>query len=306
VHRDVSPANVLLNTVGEVKIIDFGVAKALDRIVEETSAGMLKGKVTFMAPEQAMGKRIDRRADVWACGVMLYQLLSARLPYDAESQIATLHLLVRGTPPTPLRDVPDDVAELAYTALSYAPEGRYSTADEMHRAIETVLVQRCGAVTAADISEYVNRQLEDRLAKRKQMIARAVRAAEERSQIADEFAQSLPSDQSSSNFWADLHTPILHTAETAFGASEEKTAQSQYQPDPAPPAYIAPSPVRAELEPASDLELDLDDLDVKRFGTRKKTPLVIAGFIAAIALVSYASYLVWDRISMGETPSLSH
>src|SRR6185295_13891899 len=102
VHRDVSPQNILVNTKGIIKVIDFGVAKARDRHADETSSGILKGKIQYMAPEQAVGKPVDRRADVWAIGAILYRMLSGRAPFEAENQLATLHLLSSGVPPAPL------------------------------------------------------------------------------------------------------------------------------------------------------------------------------------------------------------
>jgi eukaryotic-like serine/threonine-protein kinase len=292
VHRDVSPANVLLSSSGEVKVIDFGIAKSVDRISEETSAGVLKGKVTYMAPEQVLGKDLDRRADVWACGVMLYQLLSGKLPYDAENQIATLHLLIQGMPPAPLKGVPEEVAELVYTALAYTPEGRFETADEMHRALESVIVQRCGTVTASDIARYVEQQLGERIGKRKQTIERALRAADERAQIAGEYEQVVPTESSLRNV-PELKTPAsLRTAETPFvlaSAAEE------------PPISSA----RSSGEALGLVDLGASDQRaIERFGTRSRLPLVLCGLIAVIALVGYAGYLVWDRVALGEIPEL--
>jgi serine/threonine-protein kinase len=102
VHRDVSPHNVLISTKGIVKVIDFGIAKTLARDAEDAEAGVLKGKIQYMAPEQALGQHIDRRADVWAVGAILYHVLAGKPPYDGASQIATLHLLGSGAPPPPL------------------------------------------------------------------------------------------------------------------------------------------------------------------------------------------------------------
>ena len=76
VHRDVSPQNVMISTNGDVKLIDFGIAKALDRVSDETRAGSIKGKIRYMAPEQVRGEPIDRRVDIWAAGVILYQIVT--------------------------------------------------------------------------------------------------------------------------------------------------------------------------------------------------------------------------------------
>jgi serine/threonine-protein kinase len=260
-------------------VIDFGIAKAVDRMSEETNAGILKGKVTYMAPEQVLGKRLDRRADVWACGVMLYQLLSARVPYEAENQIATLHLLLKGEPPAPLKKVPDAVAEVVYTALAYASEGRFSTADEMQRAIESAMIAECGAVTSGDIARYVAKQLGERIQKRKNTIERALRAAEERGQIANEYEQAVPTESNLVPSAAELRTPIsLRTAETAFALGQLE-------------AEARPGPALVDLGVS-------DDRALKAFGTRSRLPLVIAAFVAVLALVGYAGYLVWDRVSL--------
>ena len=96
VHRDISPENILLAAKGTAKLIDFGIAKARDRLAGETSAGVLKGKVHYMAPEQALGEATDLRADVWAVGAVLYHLVAGRPPFDGSNQLATLHMLVPG------------------------------------------------------------------------------------------------------------------------------------------------------------------------------------------------------------------
>src|SRR6185437_5310470 len=80
VHRDVSPHNILVSTKGVAKVIDFGIAKARDRLAGETNAGVLKGKIQYMAPEQALGRVVDRRADLWAIGVSLYHLITGKPP----------------------------------------------------------------------------------------------------------------------------------------------------------------------------------------------------------------------------------
>jgi serine/threonine-protein kinase len=247
VHRDVSPSNVLVSISGEVKIIDFGVAKAVDRVSEETAAGVIKGKVAYMAPEQALGKKIDRRADIWSCGVMLYHLLAGKTPYEADNQIATLHKVVQGLPPEPLRGVPPEVAELTYTALSYAPEGRFATADEMQRAVERILINHCGPVTQTDVASFVHLKLAERVARRKRTIQRALDAAEQRKQLAVEFENAI--EQSSSSIYgvAELRTP-----ETMAGVPPSRPAPasvsdilppSSRPPKSAPPKSTPPPPL---------------------------------------------------------------
>ncbi len=101
-HRDVSPQNVLVSTKGVAKLIDFGIAKARDRVAGDTNAETLKGKVRYMAPEQAQGHAVDRRADVWAVGAIMYHLLAGKPPFDGDNDMQTLLLLTSGRPPPPL------------------------------------------------------------------------------------------------------------------------------------------------------------------------------------------------------------
>ncbi len=282
VHRDVSPANVLLGTNGEVKLIDFGVAKAMGRLTQETSAGTLKGRVAYMSPEQANGAPLDRRADVWSMGAMLYQLLSGHVPYDADNQLAMLHLLSRGRPPAPLRDVPGDVAEIVYTALSYPPTGRFDTAEEMQRTIEAAMSRHCAPVTPRDIAHFLESQLGERVARRRGTIDRAIRAAEQRVEIANEY--EVASATASSMSAGDLHTPST--------AGLDSAVQRVPEGDRVLASPIPPSPAQPALD-----DLDLDQ-SMKTLGTRRHLKLVVFACIALLLLLGYAGYMAWIRMTM--------
>lgn len=253
VHRDVSPSNVLVSTSGEVKLIDFGVAKAVDRISEETAAGVIKGKVAYMSPEQALGKAVDRRADVWSAGIMLYHLLAGKTPYEADNQIQTLHRVVQGLPPEPIRGIPPEVAEITYTALSYSADGRFASADEMQRALERALVKCCGPTTQSDVAAYLNDKMADRVTRRRRTIQRALDAAEQRKVLAEEFETAI--EQSSSSMYAalELKTPTsTHGYTPAKSSSDaELDALLGEAPPPAPTAATAaaPTPVPPPSEP---------------------------------------------------------
>ncbi len=181
VHRDVSPQNILINTKGVAKLIDFGVAKARHRLVGETNSGNLKGKIQYMAPEQALGRQVDRRTDVWAIGAILYQLFSGRPPYEADNQLATLHLLASGRPPVPLGpEVPKPVAAIIRNALSHDPRQRYNTAADMQVAIESAMVEAGLQTTTQDVASFASALLIDRTAARRDALELALDAAAER------------------------------------------------------------------------------------------------------------------------------
>ena len=192
VHRDVSPHNVLVNVKGIAKVIDFGIAKARDRLAAETNAGVLKGKIQYMAPEQALGRPVDRRADIWAVGATLYHLLAGKPAYDADNTLGTLHLLTSGRPPTPLpAEVHPAIAAVARKALSMPPEKRYATAAEMRDAMEAAMMAAGVPTTSADVAAFVSEHLADRTAKRRQVIDIALAAAAERERVEDLLRPSI-------------------------------------------------------------------------------------------------------------------
>jgi len=182
VHRDVSPQNLLVTVRGTTKLIDFGVAKAASRRSEETEAGTLKGKLEYMAPEQARGEPLDRRADVYGLGAVLYELLAGRAVRDTGEgrQLAALHELMTGVPYPPLpATVPHLVRDIVDRALSRDPAMRWGTAEELRRALEQAMLATGQAATAEDVASVLSHFSRERTAKRKDAIERAMRAATE-------------------------------------------------------------------------------------------------------------------------------
>jgi serine/threonine-protein kinase len=175
VHRDMSPSNILVSAAGVSKVIDFGVAKARDRSSHQTTAGTLKGKISYMPREQALGRDVDRRADTWALGAVLYYLLAGRPPYKEEQQLATLQLAMTGAPIPPLPDsLPMSLRAAVSRALAHEPNQRFQTAAEMGEALES-LMRKLGVVTThTQVGAFVQEVLGDKLEARKQLIATAL------------------------------------------------------------------------------------------------------------------------------------
>jgi serine/threonine protein kinase len=138
VHRDVSPNNILVSKKGFAKIIDFGIAKARDRIAGETRSGIVKGTPQYMAPEQAYGAKVDRRADVWGVGAVLYRALVAAPPFNDRFELeAFLH---HTKELDPLPDwVPADVRDIVARSMQRDPAERFATADELRFAFERAI-----------------------------------------------------------------------------------------------------------------------------------------------------------------------
>jgi serine/threonine protein kinase len=133
IHRDISPQNVLLGFDGEVKVIDFGIAKAANR-ASKTQAGVLKGKFAYMSPEQVRGLPTDRRADVFSVGVLLYELLTGERLFIGESDLSTLERVRNAVVPTPTdfnKKISPDLEKIVLKALARDVEDRYQWAGEL-------------------------------------------------------------------------------------------------------------------------------------------------------------------------------
>jgi serine/threonine-protein kinase len=155
VHRDVSPQNILISDGGIVKLIDFGVAKANDRLAADTTEGFAKGKLRYMAPEQAVGQKSDRRADLWAVGAVAFDLIEGHPPHDGYNDLARLFKLLEATPPELTAPVPAPIAAVIRKCLARSPDDRWSTAAELRAAIDAALAASDVRVTTSDVARWV-------------------------------------------------------------------------------------------------------------------------------------------------------
>ena len=157
VHRDVSPSNVLVSYGGEVKLCDFGIAKAtLSRV--QTKTGVIKGKVKYMSPEQATGRKLDHRSDIFSLGSVLYELLTRVPPFTASTEMDLL-VKVRDARYTKVRelepDVPPALEAIVDRALARSRQARYQSADEMSMDLAAFLADHAPGYTSTRLARYI-------------------------------------------------------------------------------------------------------------------------------------------------------
>ncbi len=169
IHRDVSPQNIIVAFTGQVKLVDFGIAKAATRAAH-TRAGVLKGKYAYMSPEQIRGELIDSRSDLFAVGIVLYELVAGRRPFEKDNSIQTLKSIVqeRHADPRELEpSLPESLVQIIDKALSKKRDERFQTAQEIQIALEDFVADSRERASNLQISQWLGDLFAEDLAKGK-------------------------------------------------------------------------------------------------------------------------------------------
>jgi serine/threonine-protein kinase len=157
VHRDISPHNLLISRNGVVKLVDFGVAKAASS-VHKTQTGMVKGKLAYLSPEQIHAKVLDGRSDIFAMGIVLYELLTGERPFGGESELLAISAILN-EPHQPMSnfraDLPAGLDEIIARALAKKAQDRFQSAAELERALELWLKEQQQLVTQRDLADFL-------------------------------------------------------------------------------------------------------------------------------------------------------
>jgi len=175
VHRDFSPQNILVGIEGVARLADFGVAKAASRTVR-TKTGLVKGKVAYMSPEQARGHKVDRRCDVWAAGVVVWELITGRKLYDHEDDVATLLSVVTEEPPrlaSVMQGVPPALDEAVAYALTSDVNNRCPSAEAFRCLLESAWDECGGMASTSELGAFVRQTVGHKLAERRALTARS-------------------------------------------------------------------------------------------------------------------------------------
>lgn len=204
VHRDVSPQNILVGVDGVTRITDFGIAKAEARLTV-TREGQVKGKMSYMAPEQLSSTNVNRRADVYAAGVVLWEALTGRRLFRADTEAETLNLVLHGVVPAPSTVAPEIVPEVDAVlrkALERDPDKRFQSTADFADAIENLEVLKVATTRA--VSAYINDLLAEPIQKRRELVRK----------FSEGGALPLPVEHSGVRAASDIQNPFAHGGST--------------------------------------------------------------------------------------------
>ncbi len=177
VHRDISPQNILVTYEGEIKVVDFGIAKAATKS-QHTKTGMLKGKFSYMSPEQCLGEHVDMRSDVFALGIVCYELCTGKRLFKHESELMILEMITkrRITPPSEVSEgISPELEGIIMKALEKNREDRYQTGQEFALALDDYLRRDGASSSNADIAEYMRSLFGDKIEEKRQIMELASR-----------------------------------------------------------------------------------------------------------------------------------
>ena len=237
IHRDISPQNVLIGYDGEVKLIDFGIAKAAGK-ASTTQAGILKGKFGYMSPEQVRGLPIDKRSDIFAVGIVLYELLTGERLFVGETDFSTLEKVrnVEIVPPSSYnKKIPAELERLMLKALARDPEDRYSNAIDLHDDLQSFLYSIGEFYSRKDLAGWMKKT----------------------------FAAEIEEDNAKIEQYRQIAPPVAASKEVSRRAAVAGAGHRFGAPPPPPPAAKGAS-ARGPA-PSSQMGWDDEELDTQIF-----------------------------------------
>jgi serine/threonine protein kinase len=260
VHRDLNPQNVLISYTGDVKIIDFGIAKS-EMSTVKTEAGMIKGKFVYMSPEQSMAKKLDKRSDVFAIGISLYEMLTGINPFHKNNIVLTLEAVQRYEPPPPSEVDPSYAPfdPIVAKALTKDRDRRYSDAAEMQDDLRRVIVAR----PPERLGQYMARTFRQQLEEEQKLLMDS-----DSLRLLGGAARRTPQKA------APAQTPSKATParpELASGGTELLPAFAARKSTPAPPPPRRPQPA-LRAEGAGDTLIDMGNAPAAAAGGEDEVP----------------------------------
>jgi serine/threonine protein kinase len=255
VHRDCSPQNILISYEGEVKVIDFGIARAASRS-SRTQAGVLKGKFGYMSPEQVRGLPLDRRSDIFSLGTVLYESLTGERLFVGESDFSTLEKVRNAdvVPPRELnKDIPEEVERICMKALSRDRDKRYQWCSEMQADLQGYLTAQEEVFASKSLGEEIRQIFERELQREKDLMERYKRVGR------DGLIMGVPQAEADLEIEQELgEAPPLEGDPTVLGGPsfDDLDDDADHAREPLPPS----------LAPPLELSREFDDNPTEIFG----------------------------------------
>lgn len=245
VHRDISPQNILVSRQGDVKVTDFGVAKAATQQTK-TRTGIIKGKVAYMSPEQCLGELVDRRTDVFALGIVLYELVTRRRLFRDKSDLLIMQKITGEDVPPPSshnKELDAELDAICLRALARDRSARYASAAELSEALDTWLGERAGGDARAQLQRWLEQNALE--------LTLGAQADRSSPSIVTENVRSTPPAERTAA------TPSLNSLTRTDAAGKSLTELAPPEPvlaSVAEPTRQAPSPARGQPEKSSSEE----------------------------------------------------
>jgi eukaryotic-like serine/threonine-protein kinase len=289
VHRDVSPQNILVTNQGAAKVIDFGLAKANaaeQRDAPDTQQGVVKGKIRYLAPEYVTGKGNDRRADIWAVGICLYELVLGVPPFDNLGDLDVVRHLM-GPNPSPSLDDPritPALKPILAKALAKDPDDRFPTALAMRRAIEVAITAIEGeTATTEDVAEFIAQVLPELSERRKRTVNKVMEVVMARSTDSLLPGGSQPPPAANVDIVMPAFPPPAPVPESS-GEVVELTRKKASSRPPPPMGRASSKDEDARSTPATSL--------TEQLGERPKSRVAVLFIGVTLALGAFG-YFVW-------------
>ena len=292
VHRDVSPQNIMVSRAGVAKLLDFGVAHASTQ-VHHTAVGQLKGKLAYMSPEQFRGETVDRRADVFAAGVVLYEMLTGKPLFRRENEAATMHALLYDDPPSLAEyGAPPELDAIVSRACHKDIHLRYQTTEEMQEALEDLAVRAGRVVTAKMLGKFVNYGRE--------LVKDQKNAIKKEKPVPD----GTPSHLSLAKLAGAPPPPPPFASESPVPAPPPPLGSAGPPPLPHPAERPTPAEIPSGRASASSMQTPMTASDMQ--SRPKKRGLLIATVaILAFLLIVTSGLALWYGLSAPDEPEVA-
>jgi serine/threonine-protein kinase len=310
VHRDISPPNILVSMQGQAKVSDFGIAKARYQLHERTKTGEVKGKFAYIPPEQISGSPVDRRADVYAMGCVLYVATLGSRPFGNGADALRKILLNEYKLPRALRpDYPEPLQAIIVKALAPSPDERFATAEDMQVALEEWLISSGKLVTASDVAKCVKERISPEMRARNDALLSQNRVAPEL--LASQLMKDVDSETPTAGSGLVTAPAALWVGKQAAAATGELSVTQPGQP-PSVTLPIAQAAASAAKPRASDATELVDFVPVRADGAppapkpapatalqpeAQATPRSARGAALVLLLLAVAALVLWRLIA---------